>query len=265
MRNLCCGVVLSLCGSLLQAAPAPVQICIGNSNEWAPFTYWERKDGQPDREQLTGSATTLVLGALKTLKLDYQITYLPWARVQRELAEFARDGRCELTWDASYKAERAEYAYYSVVLYQTRLGLFYSPQRFQQPPMLNGEGSKDGLARYHVCGVIGYNYAPFVLADEPELFPSVQQNLDLLARQRCDFFPSEIEPLYGGLAVGAYRTESELRYLALPAVKRFYVLVSKGSPRAERLLSQLNQVLIQQQESGEAEQVLQRFLQLQPH
>lgn len=263
MRTLLFGG-LCLFGGLLQAAPGPVRICIGDSNEWAPYTYWERKEGTPDRQQLTGSATTLVLDALKKLQLDYSISYLPWARVQRELADFAENGRCELTWDASYKAERAAYAYYSVMLYQTQLGFFYSARRFTEPPTLGGEGDDAGLARYRMCGVIGYNYRSFALAKEPELFPSVQQNLDLLARQRCDFFPSEIEPLYGGIALGAYQAGSDLRYLALPAVKRFYVLVSKASPRAERLSIQLNQVLIAQQESGEAEQVLQRFLQLQP-
>jgi hypothetical protein len=81
-----------------------------------PFTYWDRKDGVPDTRRLTGSATTLVLDAQQQSELSYQVCYLPWARVQQELADYRQNGLCELTWDASYKPERAEYALYSVPL-----------------------------------------------------------------------------------------------------------------------------------------------------
>jgi polar amino acid transport system substrate-binding protein len=115
--------VLALMAVPCLAAP-PVQICLGDSNEWPPYTYWQRSNGEADRSRLTGSASTLVLEILQRLQLPYEVHYMPWARVQQELADFAEKGRCELTWDASYNAERAAYAYYSARLYETRLGLF---------------------------------------------------------------------------------------------------------------------------------------------
>jgi polar amino acid transport system substrate-binding protein len=249
-------LLLGLCGAVHAAEP-PVQICLGESNEWPPFTYWERRDGQPDPTRLTGSATALVLGALDQLGLEYRIHYLPWARVQQELAEYADKRRCELTWDASYKPERAEYAFYSVPLYRTQLGLFYSRRRFAEPPQLQGPGRLRG---FRVCGVIGYNYAPYGIGEEIQLVPSIQQSLDMLERGRCDLFPSEVEPLRGGIALGIYQGHPQLRHLKLEQSKQFYVLVSKGSPRAANLINRLNQALIAAEESGRSVEVFRRFL-----
>ena len=248
--------VLALLGLPCLAAP-PVQICLGDSNEWPPYTYWQRTDGEVDRSRLTGAASTLVLEILQRLQLPYEVHYMPWARVQQELADFAEKGRCELTWDASYNAERAAYAHYSARLYETRLGLFYSAQRFAEVPL---PALLQNLQPYRVCGVIGYNYQPFGLGEPIKRFPGIQQNLDMLQRQRCDFFPSEIEPLYGGLALGIYQGHEQLRHVPLVASKEFFLLVSKGSPRGELLISQFDQQLKQLQASGKAQQIFQRFM-----
>ncbi|ELI6431311.1 substrate-binding periplasmic protein [Aeromonas salmonicida] len=240
--------------SLAQAAEPQVQICLGEGNEWVPFTYWERKDGVRDTSRLTGSATTLVLESLKKLGISYQIRYLPWARVQQELADYRQNGLCELTWDASYKPDRAEYALYSVPLYYTHLGFFYLKRRFPEAPDLQT------VNRSRVCGVIGYNYAPYGLTREPHLVKQLQQALDMLGRDRCDFLPSEIEPLVSGIGLGIYRSESGLLNLSLPSRKGFYLLVSKGSPRGFELVTRLNQVLISFQDSGYSDEVMRSFL-----
>ena len=78
----------------VHANEQPVQICLGDSNEWPPYTYWQRTDGEVDRSRLTGSASTLVLEILQRLQLPYEVHYMPWARVQQELADFAEKGRC---------------------------------------------------------------------------------------------------------------------------------------------------------------------------
>lgn len=218
------GLAMLIPTSFARAAEKPVQICLGEGNEWAPFTYWERKDGVPDTSRLTGSATTLVLDAIKKNGLSYQIRYLPWARVQQELADYHQNGLCELTWDASYKPERAEFAFYSVPLYYTHLGFFYLKRRYPEAPDLQTVNSS------RVCGVIGYNYAPYGLAQEPRRVKQLQQALDMLGRDRCDFLPSEIEPLVGGLTLGIYQSEPGLLNLALPSRKGFYLLVTSWLP-----------------------------------
>lgn len=254
-RMMASGVLVLLAMPCL--ATPPVQICLGDSNEWPPYTYWQRSDGEVDRSRLTGSASTLVLEILQRLQLPYEVHYMPWARVQQELGDFAEKGRCEVTWDASYNAERAAYAHYSALLYETRLGLFYSAQRFAEVPL---PALLQNLQPYRVCGVIGYNYQPFGLGEPIKRFPGIQQNLDMLQRQRCDFFPSEIEPLYGGLTLGIYQGHEQLRHIPLVAGKEFFLLVSKGSARGESLVTQFDQQLKQLQASGEAQQIFQRFM-----
>ncbi len=91
------GLAMAILSPALWGQEPPVKICLGEGNEWAPFTYWERKDGVPDTSRLTGSATTLVLDALQQSGLSHQIRYLPWARVQQELADYRQNGLCELT------------------------------------------------------------------------------------------------------------------------------------------------------------------------
>jgi polar amino acid transport system substrate-binding protein len=88
----------------------------------------------------------------------------------------------------------------------------------------------------------------------------LQQALDMLERDRCDFLPSEIEPLVAGISLGIYRSESGLLNLALPSRKGFYLLVSKGSPRGHQLVNILNQSLVAFQEGGHTDEVMRRFL-----
>ncbi len=108
--------------------------------------------------------------------------------------------------------------------------------------------------------MIGYNYTPYGLAQEPRRVKQLQQALDMLERDRCDFLPSEIEPLVAGISLGIYRSESGLLNLALPSRKGFYLLVSKGSPRGHQLVNILNQSLVAFQEGGHADEVMRRFL-----
>lgn len=239
------------------ATQPPVQICLGDSYEWPPYSFWERVNGEPEQSRLTGYSATLVLKALENLGLDYRIHYMPWARAQQELADFASKGRCEMTWDASFNSTRAGFLYYSVPLYKTRLGLFYSRKRFAEPPQLT---LPDDLRQLKVCGVIGFNYQPYGIDWPLERLPTIQQNLEMLDRQRCDFFPSEIEPLLGGITIGTYSDPGQLTPLPLPQQKTFYLMISKGSPRAHELINRLNQIIIEQQETGEAQRLLERFL-----
>lgn len=137
------------------------------------------------------------------------------------------------------------------------MGLFYSAERFVDVPL---PALLQNLQPFRVCGVIGYNYQPYGVGEAIKRFPSIQQNLDMLQRQRCDFFPSEIEPLYGGLALGIYQGHEQLRHLPLTASKAFFLLVSKGSLRGDQLITQFDQQFRQLQTTGEAQQIFQRFL-----
>lgn len=244
-------LLLMLVGIAHGALANPLRVCVGDVNVWPPFTYWQGSSAQEKAESLTGSATTLVLEALKKQEIEYQLHFMPWARVQQELAQAT--GRCDLTWDASYRAERAEYSYFSVPLYTIQLGYFTLPENSKD---LNLATDSDVL-----CGVNGFNYQNFALPREPSpTLNSVQQALNMLQKERCDWFVSEIEPIYGGIMLGLYQLDRPIQHHFLGKTKEYHVQVRRSLPNAMPLLNGLNEYILQAQSSGHAQAVFDRFL-----
>jgi polar amino acid transport system substrate-binding protein len=236
-----------------------VKICLGDGSEWAPFTHWERNaDGSINRDKLTGAATEVILAVLTQLQLSYSIEYMPWARVQAEMATYDVAKKCDMTWDASFKEERFEKYYYSPPLYRTHLGVFYSNEKFNGSPPIRG---LEDLEHFQLCGVTGFNYDKYNLKVAPDRVNTVEQALKLIEGKRCDLFPSEIETIYGGVAVGAFSFPSDVKSMRIPGLyKTFYAIFAKKSPTVDRILIPFNQTLIRLQAIGETERLFKRYL-----
>ncbi|EOX3404473.1 substrate-binding periplasmic protein [Vibrio cholerae] len=246
-------LLLMLVGMAHGVLANPLRVCVGDVNVWPPFTYWQGSSAQEKAESLTGSATTLVLEALKKQEIEYQLHFMPWARVQHELTQAT--GRCDLTWDASYRAERAEYSYFSVPLYTILLGYFTLPENSKA---LNLATDSDVL-----CGINGFNYQNFALPREPSLtLNSVQQALNMLQKERCDWFVSEIEPIYGGIQLGVYVLQRQIIHHSLGKNKQYHVQVRRSLPNALPLINGLNQYFLNAQKTGHAQTVFDRYLSL---
>ncbi len=239
----------------------PVPICIGEVNEWAPYTFWARKDGQIDKNQLIGAATQLIEAALDQIGLSYSYNYMPWKRVLHEIEHFGGRGVCELSWDASFKPTRAEVFFYLTPIYRTHLGVFYSTNRFPDGPDLP---TAEEINNYQLCGVQGYNYNKFPIKDMSAfdlLSADVNVNMNKLSKRRCDLMPSSIEPIYGGQAIGAFKIPDDIRSARLPGLRKtFYPFVSKSSPRGEWLAARISHAIIKLQETGQAENFFKQFL-----
>lgn len=230
---ICCGWISSI--APLYAAE-PVHLCVGDGNPWPPYSYFERDaQGFVDPATLNGIATQQVRQALAQAGWNYQLSFMPWARIMQEME--ATLGQCDLVWNASYSEARARFALFSEVQYHTQLVLFSitpSGQEEQQNEIQN--------ATY--CGVNGYNYQPFGLSNEAlVLGDSIQQVLSMLEAQRCQFFPSEKEPLLSGGELGIYQLPSGLTYHPLERTKAFHVMVSRRHPQATILLDVINQAI----------------------
>lgn len=215
------------------AMATPLQLCVGDGSPWAPYTHFQRsEDGRPILDTLAGSAVEQIQTALTQAGLDYHVDFMPWARVMHELALVS--GFCDLAWNASYSPQRAEFALFSDSQYRTQLGLFLIPINAGRP-------DPDWSLSQRYCGVNGYNYQPYdidlgrmVMAD------SVQQALMMLEAQRCQFFPSEIEPIYGGADIGLYRLPDNLAHVGTGQYKAFHALVSRRHPEAQAIIEILN-------------------------
>ncbi len=255
-----CLACLFLCFSAwVGAVEKNVQICIGDGSEWAPFTYWERTaEGEINKDKLIGSATELVIAALKELGYQHSIRYMPWARVQAVMADYSENPICDMSWDASFKEERFKKYYYSIPLYRTHLGVFYSKKKFNFGPPIH---HLEDLKHFELCGVAGFNYDRFKLGDNIVRVNKVEQVLKLIDGQRCDLFPSEIETIYGGVSVGAFTLSQDIQSMRLPGLfKTFYAILSKQSPLVKELIVPFNQTLIRLQAIGETERIFKKYL-----
>ncbi|ENM5852991.1 ABC transporter substrate-binding protein [Vibrio mimicus] len=230
----------------------PLRICVGDVNVWPPFTYWKGTSEQEKTASLTGSATTLVFEALKAQHIDYQLKFMPWARIQHELAHDS--GRCDLTWDASHQMEREVYSYFSVPLYTIQLGYFTLAD--QKKDLLSASTTEGVL-----CGVNGFNYENFTLPRKPSLYlNSVQHALNMLQKERCDWFVSEVEPIYGGIQLGIYELDRSVVHQSLGQYKQYHIQVRRSLPNALLLVEGLNQYILEAQKTGHAQMVFDRYL-----
>lgn len=239
-------------------ASGNVNICLGDGSEWAPFTYWERTNGAVNKDKLTGAATEVITEVLKKLNLTYSFTYMPWARVQAQMASYDGKQLCDMSWDASFKEARFEKYFYSPALYRTHLGVFYSTEKFKDSPPLR---SVSDLSHFELCGIVGYNYDKFQLKKEITRVNTIDQVLKLVEGKRCDLFLSEIETLYGGNVVGAFSIPKAVSSMRIPGLyKTFYAIFSKKSPVVEKMIVPFNQHLIRLQAVGESEAIFKRYL-----
>lgn len=77
------------------AAAQPVQIC-DDSGEWPPYSYFPRGDNKAEIPILTGAMIELVEQLFALMKMDYNITAMPWKRCLHEVATFAENQGYEI-------------------------------------------------------------------------------------------------------------------------------------------------------------------------
>jgi len=112
----------------------------------------------------------------------------------------------------------------------------------------------------------GYNYASnFALGMKRQMDTGAQNSgnaLKKVSSGHCDIFPSDIEPLLGGVAIHQIVMPKNVTYSPFPGAKphKFYLWVSKNSPRAKKLLTTINTNIEKLQASGAAEKIFKKYL-----
>lgn len=239
-----------------------VRIC-DDGAEWPPYAYYERESGVADKNKLTGATIDLVAEIFREIDLEYSITLLPWKRCMQEVEYFGTSGKYEVFINGSFNQERHDKFLMSAPLYKTHNGVFYSKKRF--PGELPFKSAAD-LNKFNLCGVHGYNFEPFISAGvTASIATNAKSNADNLTKviaQRCDFFLSAIEPVYGGHAIGQHVIPEEIMSARIPDTKKFtfYLFVSKSSPRAHELYTNINQAIVKLYENGTTEKIYKNYL-----
>lgn len=261
---LCGGVICR--GSIGYAQPErseenqiqPVQVCLASDSEWVPYTYFSRgATGQIEQNSVEGASVEFMKKVFAHAGLPYEIKYLPWIRVQASLRNSDSAVPCEVTWDVAKVEGREKWLYFSLPVYKTRAGLFFSRKNNPQPFSFSKVVQ---LLSYKICGISSYDYGIL----EPAIDIKVnreQQALDLVKIGRCDFFYSSIEPIVEGGKIGIYQVASELDFTVLPLVdSRWYTVVSRASPRSDQLFNALNQSIRQLSDAGVVEEIYSKYI-----
>jgi|GEM_PF-378759 len=240
-----------------------VNVC-DDVTEWPPFTYVDRK---APASAPAGDAGAAVVGysvdvlrrILSPLGVEMRIQLLPWLRCLREV-ESGREFQVVL--NASANAEREQRFWLSSAYYDTTHTYFYSRRRFPKGVPIR---SVDDLARFQICGVHGYNYAPYGLRDEQVDRGALDFSrvIAKLLVGRCELGIEKLEAVRAARYKGQQLlADPDIAYAPIPGMAKgeFHMLVSRQHPQGEALLAAINAGLKALRDSGELKALRSRYL-----
>jgi polar amino acid transport system substrate-binding protein len=238
---------LTLCATLFLftfvAVAQPVKIC-DDSREWPPYSYFPRAEGKADTSKLTGAMIELVDKIFELIQMDYTITAIPWKRCLHEVANFAQSQTYEIAIEGTLNEERLNNFYVTTYVYTTTGGYWYSKKKYPQGPTVK---RPEDLRNYNLCGIFGYNYAGYGVS--PDLISSRPKNYQaaftMVSLGRCDLFLSNIPTALGKVTLGELTIPEEVVGEKVPGVElgTFHIFIAKTSPRAQTLLTNINQAI----------------------
>ncbi|MDE1464676.1 substrate-binding periplasmic protein [Spartinivicinus poritis] len=242
-----------------------VKIC-DDDGEWPPFIYYQRVNGKPDKSKLTGASVELIDAAFKLTSFTYSLQLLPWQRCLDEVNHFGKRGNFEALTNASFSMERAKKYYATTSIYELHSGVFYSKEKFPDGPVIN---KPSDLNNFKLCGVLGYNYEYLYTKyglNKNKTIDTGANNifsvLTMIANNRCDIFENSLEPIYGAVLVGKYTLPSNIASAPLANVDKIYyhIHIAKTSPRAYKILTELNQAILILQHQGVSKKIFDKYL-----
>ncbi|MBH9579300.1 substrate-binding periplasmic protein [Inhella proteolytica] len=251
-------LTLLACGpAQAQTAAAPVRLC-DDVNEWPPYTYFRRVDGQRSGE-LTGYTVELLRLIGQRRGLELRIEMLPWKRC----VEAVRHGEILGFLNAIVTPERKVDFLISDLLYETRLLALWSRQ--QHPNGLRVNSQAD-LATLRIGGVHGYSYSQLSEAEQARLqrAPHYESLVQMLHRGRVDVALVNEGVMLGHAALGspAFAASASLGQVALQdrQPSRFHLMFTRAKPEGARLQALVNEELAALQRSGELAKLRAQFL-----
>ncbi len=239
-----------------------VKICY-HDGEWPPYIYFKREGGKVNKAVVLGATVELFNEIFKRIGLEHSMTMMAWKRCLYEVDHFDKNDEFEIFTNGSYSESRADKYYITSALYRARQGLFYSTKKFKIPPTI---GTASDLKKYNICGILGYNYAMYRKLGVTNKIDTAAQGLahvlKKVAAQKCDFFPSPMEPILAGKKLGVYNYSKDISAIRVPwaGTTTFHAFISKKSPRAFELYTRINHEIQVLQGSGESDMIFNKWL-----
>lgn len=241
-----------------ELAGQAIRVC-DDANEWPPYAYFERVQGQPSAH-VTGFTVELLRRIAARQGWRLQIDMLPWKRC----LEAVRSGEALLLLNAIRTPERERDYWLSTPIYETRLLYLWSKR--QRPEGLTLRTQAE-LAPLRIGGVQGYSYSQLDLIPESRLVraPNYRSLLQMLHLGRVDVALVNEGVMLGHAALGnaAFSGDTELGIGALEdrAPSRFYMMATRARPEGQALMGAINQELEAMARQGELAKLREGFLQ----
>lgn len=232
-----------------------VYIC-DDGAEWPPYTYYERVDGKAT-DTIVGFSVDVIDRIFENKGIPYQLDLLPWKRCMAEVAEGKRynmflSGGCNPERKRTYHISETYYQMHPSYLYATR----------QYPDGLAIHGRED-LKKFRVCGILGYNYIVFGLAENE--IDTGSRNYESLVKKlltdRCDLSIDRLEILLGFKAIGNdFINQPDLAYRAIPnePAEPFHMMFTKNES-GHHLKLIVDEGIRKLQASGELEALMEKY------
>ncbi|MGM9516882.1 substrate-binding periplasmic protein [Roseateles sp. DB2] len=237
--------------------PSTVRIC-DDANEWPPYTFAERRDGQLTG-QLMGYSVELIRLILQRRGVSFAIELLPWKRCLMEV----RDGtRYQMLLNASATPERERDYLLSTAYHQTHSYVFYDRKRYPRGLSLKSTGD---LQPYTLGGIRGYAYPMLseALRDRMLRTGSYPALFRMLQLGRVDVLVEDYEAMRGLERTGALGSLDAAGIEAQPlpgTLPLQYHMMFSRDPRGSALRQLVNEELARLQQSGELQRLQQRYL-----
>ena len=232
-----------------------VYIC-DDGAEWPPYSYYQRMDGEPT-QTIVGFSVDVIDRIFKRKGISYQLTLLPWKRCMREVAE---GKRYHMFLSGGRNPERDRTYYISEAYYQMHPGSLFSKQHH---PMGLAIAGREDLKNYRVCGINGYNYIVFGLAEDE--IDTGSRDYDSLVKKllndRCDLSIDRLEILVGFKAIGKdFINHPDLDYQTIPgeATEPFHMMFTKND-FGRRLQRIVDEGIRELKRSGDLEAIMGKY------
>jgi len=230
--------------------------------EWPPYTYWEREDGEVNKDKLTGAMIEVLYEIAEITDIVFDISMLPWKRCLLDVNEFSQKQKSEMFINGTFNVERAEKYYITAPIYFNKAGVWYSNKRFPNGFTIK---SFDELNKYKLCGVLGYNYDRYKVADSSQVdtrATSLDQAMKKVSADRCNLLLESAAIPYGFQAIGKSVIPEDVKFAVIedsPAAG-FHIFIAKSSPRAFKLLTTINQAVIILGANGTIDKIMRSYL-----
>ena len=233
-------------------AAEPVKIC---GEPWAPFIYKSTGNSQ-ESENIAGLHMENFPLLEKKTGLKFTFSILPWKRCLQNVENYSKPGDFEIAIDASFSTERAEKYHYVGPIYATSTAVWYSLKRFPDGPRAKKTGRVvswiNEMQHFSICGKLGYNYEMYYVEHgiprsnqvirSPGGLPGI---FSMLSKGRCDLIEFHPSNVIGAMVTGELDMPKDIACSKMnEEPEKFYMMVTRKSPRSEELIARLSTALI---------------------